>query len=446
MDNVWFHFNNYGWDKPVAEQFKKEGLWNKVFAFGDEYTLKDTWDDKLVEEYVPKAIYDNIYPHFSRFADMRTRQPDSWPATYREENYHDRLNLFNLFLNFLYNTFKKEKISLFIMHRAPHAGFDFLTYLMAREMGIKTLILEQTRFPNRFFLYTDQFDFGIFQTSKHLFPLKEKIKIDKKSEKNLFYMNRSRLSLKKRMSNYLRRDNATIRLLSELRYKSRRGRAIRRYDQKKDFEKNKGKYTKPIDLNEKFVYFALHMQPEKSTSSWGGKYVDQLLAIERLSDFVPDDVKIYVKENPKQGPFMRGKYFYRRLRKIKKTTLAPNNANTYDLIKNSLFVSTVTGTVAWEAITGGKPALVFGWGAWYKTLPGIFIFDDHPGYSEILNYKVNHDLLEENVNQLLEKTGKGFLYPNGVFAKQIIKGIPGYTEEKNVENLITSLRAFLYKK
>src|SRR5699024_10415704 len=139
-------------------------------------------------------------------------------------------------------------------------------------------------------------------------------------------------------------------------------------------------------------------------SAWGGKYVDQLLALERLSAFLPGDVCIYVKENPKQTYVMRGSFFYERLKRIKKVVLVPNDTNTYDLMKNALFISTVTGTMGWEAITGGKNVLVFGWGTWYKTLPGVYYFDDQPSYEQLVTARIDHKKLEAKTNALLSKT------------------------------------------
>ena len=74
-----------------------------------------------------------------------------------------------------------------------------------------------------------------------------------------------------------------------------------------EFENNK------INFEENFVYFPLPMQPEMTTSAIGGKFRDQLLALEKLSNILPSGVKIYVKENPKQGSYARGPLFFHRL-------------------------------------------------------------------------------------------------------------------------------------
>lgn len=56
------------------------------------------------------------------------------------------------------------------------------------------------------------------------------------------------------------------------------------------------KYSRKIDLNLKYVYFPLHLQPEMTTSVLGGIYSDQVLAIERLAKIIPSDWYIYVKK------------------------------------------------------------------------------------------------------------------------------------------------------
>ena len=62
-----------------------------------------------------------------------------------------------------------------------------------------------------------------------------------------------------------------------------RKQAYYRYKLRKEYERNRKNLANEVDLGSPFVYFALHLQPEKTTSSFGGKYSDQALALEHLS-------------------------------------------------------------------------------------------------------------------------------------------------------------------
>lgn len=438
MENVFFYTRMYGWEKPIIESFQQKKLWNRVFVSKRFLEDEDFYKASSIKQHFPKELFDEIYAYLPQFIDMQSRTSALSLYDYREYNYHDYLNLFSIYADVYYNFYIENNIKLLVMSRGPHLGFDLMAVLVAQAMKIRILFLEQAHFPNRFFMYSDFHDFGTFATSKQVAE-HPKVTIEKKYEKELSYMDVPEKTLKEKRK-YFYENNPLIRMLSQLTHKAHRGQAIYRYDLKKKFEKNKVAYTQPINLNEKFVYFGLHLQPELTTSAWGGKYCDQLLALERLSEFIPEDVKIYVKENPKQTYVMRGDLFYKRLLRIKKVVLVPNDTNTYDLIKNSLFISTITGTMGWEAITGGKNALIFGWGAWYRKLPGIYYFEDGPSYEEVLNQKIDHAQLEEKTTELANKTGKGIVFPFHYYYDLV----PGFTHEENTKNVVKSIEAYLY--
>jgi hypothetical protein len=187
-----------------------------------------------------------------------------------------------------------------------------------------------------------------------------------------------------------------------------------------------------VDLKAKFVYFPLHLQPELTTSALGDIYVDQLLAIEILSSILPDDWYIYIKENPKQTELMRSKWFFRRLKCIKNAKYLSGNYDTYSLIANSMFVSTITGTSGWEAITGGKNVLVFG-NPWYKNLPGVFPYNDDFNLKDILRYSMDHSLLEKEFNNLLKITGEG------VIDDTYCSLVENFDESENSQNITNSI-------
>jgi hypothetical protein len=125
---------------------------------------------------------------------------------------------------------------------------------------------------------------------------------------------------------------------------------------------------------EKYIYLALHVQPELSTAPLASIFVDQLNIINMISHLLPDDMKLYVKEHPAQPCISRNIEFYSELVKNPKVKIIRRSANTFRLIDNAVAVATCTGTVGLESLFKGKPVLTFG-SAFYDQAPGCFRID-----------------------------------------------------------------------
>ena len=366
-------------------------------------------------QHVPIEIYDKLYEHLPTFIDMYSRVNLHNSSNYNEFNFHQYLDHFNLMINYYYDLFVKNEIDLLIQNNSPHAGYDYIPHILAPELDIKTLYLAQTTFPNRFFHYWEFKDFGSFETTEKLFGPQPNYEIENKFEKDLPYMkiNRrdgfkfSNIRSVSTLNNELTKYVPGFQLAKDLLKPEYRSQAYYRYSLKKEYELNRKSLTSEVDLENPFIYFALHLQPEKTTSSYGGKYSDQALALEHLSSILPHGWKIYVKENPKQSYFMRNPEFFRRLERIQNLEIVSPTYNTYDLIKNSKICATIAGTVGWEAITGGKPVIIFGWGAWYKTLPGVYTFSPELNLEEISSKEVNFENLQVKFNELTDKLAPG---------------------------------------
>jgi hypothetical protein len=119
----------------------------------------------------------------------------------------------------------------------------------------------------------------------------------------------------------------------------------------------------------KYLYYPLHFQPEATTVPLGGVFDNQLLVLDLLSNNLPMDWKIIVKEHPAyvyrlsstEGMNLsRNKKFYKQILSKKNVYFVGFRGNSYSLIKSSTAVVTVAGTVAFEALALNKPALVFG--------------------------------------------------------------------------------------
>ena len=66
------------------------------------------------------------------------------------------------------------------------------------------------------------------------------------------------------------------------------------------------------------------------------------------------------------------------------TKLVDTKYDSLELIKNSLFIATITGSVAIEASILGKKSLAFG-KPWYMGCPNTFIWDGDITYNQLIH-------------------------------------------------------------
>ena len=311
----------------------------------------------------------------------------------------------------------------------PHLGYDSIAFQVSRAMGLPTVVLTQSLFPAKFYSMSDPADLGRFTPR----PDAARYPIDRQAQLDLFYMKdikqeaspRGRITARAmlNLAAFLitRRPGAALnpaylwRILSRMQaiygglpnWRDPFARFF--HDSQLDYFDHLVEHeTAPVDLSTPYVYMPLQLQPEMTTASLGGIYTDQALAIERLADLLPEGVRILVKENPKQGAYMRGPMFFHRLKRIPQVQFLPSSANTHALTANAQFVATVTGTVGWEAVRLGKPALTFGQ-AWYRSLPGVVEYRDGLRYEDVVNLTIDHSALERAVGDLLSRCHEGII-------------------------------------
>lgn len=181
---------------------------------------------------------------------------------------------------------------------------------------------------------------------------------------------------------------------------------------------------KEISLDQPYIFIALSYQPEATTSPKGDFFVNLDLMVYMISNAVPSGWMLYVKEHPSQfertwthrSQSARAKYFYDDLASLENVRLIPTSFSSYDLIDNSIAVATVTGTIGWQAVNRGKPALVFG-NPWYLGCEGIFPICEYKDCIKALNsiqdgYQVDDQRVRifaaalENVGLKLDLEGK----------------------------------------
>ena len=414
-------------------------------------------------------IYDRVYETLPRFIDMNCRNSGfDYTTEYNEKTFHDHLHIFNQLFDYFYELLMANRIDILLFSRVPHLGADFLLYVIAQSLGIRSVFLWQSLFPEKFFFVYHWEDFGDFREVTRLTePATHRIERKHEREWLSFYKPRDHTNVLteqfrrtfKRMSDpETRREtiahlvdfNHFVKFLTESMHKSpgsrfikdlfsreMRGQALFRYQNEKRYRRDLNRAaSRDFQYEADYVYFPLHMQPEATTSALGGIYFDQALAIERLSKLIPENWFIYIKDNPVQTSTMRGHWFFERIKAVKNAVIVPTETNTFELMHHCRFVSTITGTAGWEAVSGGTNALVFGQ-AWYKTLPGVFSYDDHPTIEQILNYKIDHEELERSVGVLLSKMG------DGVVDSGYLEIVPHFDPETNAQKVAKSLKKII---
>lgn len=363
--------------------------------------------------------------HLMTFLDMYSRVSRAAGMSAQE-----MLHAGYTYLHYFSSELESKGIDLVMFAVPPHYGPDYLLYVAARMLGIETVLCHQSLFPNRFFYSKEMEDMGHY---RHAAPqaLDEPFSIPQGFRKELFYMTNVKIPKTRPVGSLV--NDLRKHLFKKTQKPLSLSGIFQKFTESRQHQQAlKNPPTSPASLENPYVYFPLQLQPEMTTSALGRGFSDQLTAIECISQIIPEDWAILVKENPKQGYRQRGIHFFDRLAKIRNAVYVDRKISTYALMENARFISTVTGTAGWEAISGGKPALVFGQ-PWYSGLPGVATYKPGIKLDDFLNQDFSHSDLVAAFNQRMTHTRKGVLDPH------YERIVPSFSEEENTRALASFL-------
>lgn len=113
-------------------------------------------------------------------------------------------------------------------------------------------------------------------------------------------------------------------------------------------------------LNESYILYPLHTEPERSLLLAAPFYTDQLKVIRDIAASLPIGYKLYVKEHPAQlVREWRKISFYKEVMKIPNVRLLHPAASTENLLKKCSLVITIGGTIGFESAFYEKPTISF---------------------------------------------------------------------------------------
>lgn len=454
----------------------------------------DAWKGRFPKEVEEKAPYYYLDIDFlKRHAHhelQAIKMMDRMDQDLRSFNFMERQRHYRNMLKQWMAALDWVKPDMVISTAIPHRLYDYVLFWLCEEKGIPFLTIQHTQFPGRFYFSKNEF-FTIknrFVEDWHLYEKEDDLsgklpedirtrfedvkkdydaaapaymefdaKRQKKATSRFFMLKRWVRKFTTVYRPYIFGKNADCTIIGHCAYDKR---ANRKYEDSEGniyqhermllkVNKYKDQLQKAYDslcvkpnYNEQFVVLFLHYQPEATTCPRGDIFVDQRLCVELLLKYLPESWKVYVKEHPHQfiryriGHTSRMRDLYDDLVKNERVKLISTEVDSFELIKYAKAISTITGTVGWEAMVRQKPVVVFGLG-WYENYTkGVLRVTDEESAKNMHQFIENYQYDEHSLLAYLASVGKNTEL--AYYFKEMYKKETGVSEEECVNN-ITSL-------
>lgn len=136
---------------------------------------------------------------------------------------------------------------------------------------------------------------------------------------------------------------------------------LRRIYRKARYEQFVQRATAKSRALEPFKYFVypIHFHPESATLVMGRKFYNQVELVKAISQSLPAGYRLLVKEH-RVNLGRRPLSYYQAISDFHNVDLVSHDANVFELLRNSAGVTTISSSMALEALMLGKPVLSFG--------------------------------------------------------------------------------------
>ena len=171
-----------------------------------------------------------------------------------------------------------------------------------------------------------------------------------------------------------------------------------------------------IPPDEKFFFFPLQYEPEISLATQGRGWTKQLELAKLISNSLPIDRWLYIKEHPSMLSGIRPFGFYREILKLPHVRLIRQYMDSYQIVPQAEAILTITGTAGWEALMFGRPVVLFGHSFYEEFEEGVIRAqgrEELPGIlRQIRHRNVSEEAILAYVAAVLTKTRTGlFIEP-----------------------------------
>jgi hypothetical protein len=152
----------------------------------------------------------------------------------------------------------------------------------------------------------------------------------------------------------------------------------------------------PDDVLEyKIVLFNLHLEPEVALQGISPEFSNSMEAISWISKSLPVNYIIVVKEQI-YSYGVRSKWYYRQLMKMPNVVLSDPYVHSWQWIKSSSIVATITGTLGQEAVNFEKPVISFGGHQIINYLPTVHHVSNYIETNQAIDKIINASTTKDN--------------------------------------------------
>ena len=307
----------------------------------------------------------------------------------------------------------------FLIIRITDSSDSQLLHLMCQARGIKVLCLGFSRLGSRSIISSDSdtLDFPVIDMAGKEFSFKELENYSKEYVKQESFF---RDHFKASSFNWVRGAFQYIRMISHAKYRTHYanyGKNIVNVIKNESLYLLKKKFRgfflakyskKDITRKEKFVFFPLQLEPERTLFIPAPYHSNQLEVIRNIARSLPVDYKLYVKEHPMQSVLgWRNTSDYKAIMDLPNVELIYTNFPTKILLEKCSLVITISGTLGLDAAYHGKPSMVFS-DTIFSELPSVYKLTN---YEELpsairrsLKQKVNFDDVNSFINKIVNNS------------------------------------------
>lgn len=380
---------------------------------------------------IPSSVFHQIVPHYHhldyQLENLGIHNIDFCP--------HQRHIWLTRQLQYLYNRLRIDMPSFILSIDVPHAGYDYLIFLLARYLRIPFFALRPLGSSHSLLLRNsfstlDRVPGPYNLEPTNLYQLLASVDPD-------YYMNwqhkllnttspsqallsitrsiRSRLSVLRHDGLYKSLDllNTTTKVVcgsssrsspSQISYLISKTKSYHSISRLRKFY---DAHSTVLPVKRPFVFFPLQTQPECSTAPLAGDFCNQLALLSHILSIVPPDILICIKEHPTQFLYsrhtssMRSRDFYEYLLSFDRVRLVDRNISSHDCIVNSSAVFTTTGTAGFESIRNSIPVFFFG-DPWYAGFPGAYDGNTIHSQHQFLSVLSDHREITSKLSNLLD--------------------------------------------